>query len=122
MVTSQERLKILQMLEHGKISAEEAAKLLEAAAQHEESRAVAATTGRWLCIRVIDMGDKTVVNLRLPLKIAEWALRFVPGKYLELGGIGKQDLAQAIEQAASAGKVQLVDIHDGKQHVRIAIE
>ena len=121
MVTSQERLKILQMLEAGKISAEEAAKLLEATGQQEEGQPPALGRGHWLIIRVSE-GDKSVVNLRIPIKLAEWALRFVPRKYLEQGGMTKQDLEQVVAQALEAGKAQLIDVHDGKDHVQISIE
>lgn len=121
MVTPQERLKVLEMLEAGKISAEDAAKLLEAAAQHEGAQPPAVGRGHWLVIRVTE-GEKTTVNLRIPLRLAEWALRFVPGKYLEQGGMSKQNLVEVVNQAVGAGKAQLIDVHDGDDHVQISIE
>lgn len=60
MTTSEERLKILRMIDDGKINAEEGAKLLSALSESRQSKsksAVRSTTGgaRWLRVRVTDM-------------------------------------------------------------------
>jgi len=73
---SAERKKVLEMLASGKISADEAEKLLEKLAQPEESRPAGAEAGkeapapkgksRYLRIEVDDLSGKKV-NMRLPL-------------------------------------------------------
>ncbi len=120
MVTAQERLKVLEMLEAGKISSDEAAKLLIAVGE-EDAHPAAVGRGRWLTIRVKE-GEKTAVNVRIPLKLAEWALRLVPEKYLEKQGITGVEILELVRQVQGAGKTQLIDVHDGGEHIQIAIE
>jgi len=65
MTTSEERLKILKMIDDGKINAEEGAKLLSALSESRQSKskpAVRTTTGgaRWLRVqgKIIDVIDE----------------------------------------------------------------
>ena len=60
MVTSEERLKILKMIDEGKISAEEGAKLLAALGDsrktaRKQTGSLRAGGARWLRVRVTDM-------------------------------------------------------------------
>jgi polyhydroxyalkanoate synthesis regulator phasin len=62
MTTAEERLKILKMIQEGKITAEEGAKLLKAlsaSSQKPKRQPSARTTGaaRWLRVRVTDMSS-----------------------------------------------------------------
>ncbi len=36
--------------------------------------------------------------------------------------MSKQDLVELVSQTVGAGKAQLMDVHDGDQHVQISIE
>jgi hypothetical protein len=71
MATSEERMRILKMIEEKQITAEEGAKLLEAlrstggdAAQRE-----AVTKARWLRVRVTDRSSgKLKVNVNIPVE------------------------------------------------------
>ena len=80
MTTSEERLKILTMIQEGKISAEDGVKLLEALDDLEDRtsrdgsyEAASPPTGRvarWLRILVTDTDSgKTRVNIRLPISV-----------------------------------------------------
>ena len=119
MVTAQERLKILEMLEAGKISSDEAAKLLIAVGE-EDAHPAAVGRGRWLTIQVKE-GEKTAVNVRIPLKLAEWALRLVPSKYLEKEGIDPEALRELISEVERTGQQQLVDIQTEQDQVQVQI-
>ena len=72
MTTTEERLQILKMIENGRISAEEGARLLEALEKSmpKEGSDQGSTPRRWFRVRVTDMRTgkrKAVVNIPLGL-------------------------------------------------------
>ncbi len=130
MATSEERMKILQMIQEGKISAEEGSKLLGAlssSARRKASRPPG-ITGRargaqWLRVRVTDLGSgKSKVNVNLPLSLVEAGLN-IAGHFAE--DIDMDDIMGAIYEALEenlTGKIiDVVDREDG-EHVEIFID
>ncbi len=133
MVTSDERLKVLTMVQEGKITAEEAVQLLEAldVSTAEGKRKIPTPPtppeypgrpGRWLQMRVTDTDTgKIRVNVRLPLGVVKSGLkmgmRFVP----EAEGLDKEELLNAIEQGETGKIFDLYDEKDG-EHVEVYIE
>lgn len=123
MATSEERLKILQMLEEEKISAEEAAQLLKTLGKQERHRPKArGPEARWLRVRVTDLdSDKASVNVNLPLNMVNVGLkmgaRFLP----EFEGLDLQELSQALREGAVGKVIDVVDEKD-RQHVEVYIE
>jgi hypothetical protein len=130
---SEERARILRMVADGKLSAEEAAELLEALepAPRAESRttipiepspATAPMVGRTLVINIIEGGDSKV-NVRIPLGLARAAGRFIPRQaqeYLEDHGI---DLKQILsEHITGWTKGPLIEVQDEEDRVLIAVE
>jgi hypothetical protein len=133
MATTEERMKILQMIQEGKISAEEGAKLLSAlsSSAQKKQRPVRGTapsarrsgSARWLRVRVTDMASgKSRVNVNLPLSLVgagmNIATHFVEDLELD-------DLMGAIQEALDenmSGKI--IDVVDGEdgEHVEIFIE
>src|SRR5690625_4976291 len=88
MIMSDERLQILRMLEEGKVSAEEAAKLLEAVGESGAGPTPAVGRRRNRVLRVhVTEGERTKVNVNVPLDLARVALRFVPKSALKQHGI-----------------------------------
>ncbi|MYJ77391.1 MAG: DUF2089 domain-containing protein, partial [Caldilineaceae bacterium SB0670_bin_27] len=76
MATAEERMRVLKMIEEGKISAKEGARLLGALGKSDEqarrqrgtAEAGAEGGGRWLRLRVSDTrSGKTRVNLTIPI-------------------------------------------------------
>lgn len=142
---SAERRKVLEMLEAGKISAEEAERLLnrlspsddpESAAMGESSGAVdGAETGRqpkglrFLRV-VVDSPGRDSVNIRLPLGLVRTGLKLstlLPGKVshrLSERGIDLSNLGRLNDEALIAELADLqVDIADaGGEKVRIFCE
>ena len=132
---SDERLQVLKMLEEGKISAEEAAQLLEAlkaseaASSNGDSQVQAVrqtpTKARWLRIEVKERnGDR--VHIRLPLVVVKAALRV--GGHFSMGGFDSDELGPDVmaelEQALMEGETgMLIDVveEDG-DHVQIFLE
>ena len=122
MATSEERIKILQMIQDGKISAADGSKLLEALNRGASGRgpqAVAAgTEGRYVRIRVTDTNSgRNKVNVNLPLSLVDAGLgiasNFVPG-------VDNMDIQNAI-RTGLVGKVMDVTGDEG-EHVEVFIE
>ena len=130
MATNEERLRILKMVQEGKITAEEAAQLLqllEDAAGKTTSPGRAATAsagrqGRWLRVRVTDTDSgKTRVNVRLPLSMVSAGMKMGMRLSPEVEGLDPEMLNQFI----NSGQVgQVVDVFDeeGGEHVEVFIE
>jgi hypothetical protein len=125
MVTSDERLRILKMIQEGKITADEGAKLLSAL---REARPVPPrppvpanrTSPGWLRVRVTDMATgRTKVNVNLPLGLVDAgmniATQFVPN-------INLSQIAEAVKSGQLEGKI--VDVYDEEdgEHVEVFID
>ena len=123
MATSEERMKILKMIEERKISPEEGARLLAALAKAERKRAVAPPgEGRWLRVRVTDVDSgKTAVNVNLPVSLVNVGLRmgarFVP----EMEGVSMSELEESIRQGVTGKIIDIVDEEEG-QRVEVYVE
>lgn len=127
MATAEERMKILKMVEEGKISAEDGAKLLAALS---ESRKLAGTpapgpTGgeaRWFRVRVTDLATgKTKVNVNIPMGLVNVGIkmgaRFAPNFDSEQMAA----IAEALKSGALGKIVETTDEEDGER-VEIFVE
>jgi hypothetical protein len=125
MASSEERLKILQMIQEGKINADDGAKLLEAlnrgaGRQMPINRSVATEDdGRYLRVRVTDtFTGKAKVSVNLPISLVDAGLgiaaNFIPG-------VANVDLMGAIRSGMTGKVVDVIDEEDG-DHVEIFIE
>lgn len=130
MASSEERLKVLKMVQEGKITAEEATELLnmlEAAAGPRAPKAPVppvppSPAGRWLRVRVTDTDTgKTRVNVRLPLSMVSTGLkmgmRFAP----QVEGLSLDQLGEFINSGEIGQIVDVYDEEDG-EHVEVFIE
>ncbi|NMC54600.1 MAG: DUF2089 domain-containing protein [Chloroflexi bacterium] len=131
MTTSEERMKILNMIQEGKISAEEGMQLLNAldqvdrkAAKAEKADKVSGgpATARFFRVMVTDVDSgKTRVNVRLPISVvmagAKMGARFSP----EVEGLDIQQLMKMVESGATGKIVDVFDDQDG-EHVEVFIE
>lgn len=131
MATTEERMKILKMVEEGKISAEDGAKLLAALSGNGQSdQAARASTqtikgspgARWLRIRVSDAASgRSKVNVNLPIGLvnvgAKIAARFAP----EAESLEVNQIIEAIKAGAQGKIIDVTDDEDG-EHVEIFVE
>ena len=126
MATSEERLKILKMIEEGKISAEDGAKLLAALASSKSTSSTSSTIntseGRWFRVRVTDAATgKTKVNVNIPIGLVNVGLkvgaRFAPGLEAE----ELDAITQALNSGMTGKIIDVTDEEDG-EHVEIFIE
>src|SRR5262249_16808565 len=141
---SEERGRILRMVAAGEISPAEAEDLLSALEppRQSENRPPASSgnlvppappmapqammlqlaKGRSLVIHITE-GDETMVDVRIPLGLARAASKFIPRKakeYLEEYDMNVEQLLESL--VGAEGSDTLVEIQDGEDHVRIAVE
>ncbi|MCW5878436.1 MAG: hypothetical protein KIS80_06175 [Anaerolineales bacterium] len=122
MATSEERLKILQMIQDGKISPADGAKLLEALTRgsgRPSPGRVTADDGRYLRVRVTDLfSGRNKVTVNLPLSLVSAGLG-IASKYVP--GVQEEELMEAIRSGMTGKVIDVRDEEDG-DHVEIYIE
>ena len=135
MATSEERIKILKMVQDGKITADQAAELLKALenrnaptggvpgqAAGQAPGQAAGQRGRWFRVRITDTDTgKTRVNVRMPLSVVtagmKMGMRFSP----EVEGMDISQLAELIQSGEVGQIVDVFDEDDG-EHVEVFVE
>lgn len=131
MASSEERIKILKMIDEGKITAEEGARLLAALGESRKTppprkgfaaRSFTSSSGapaRWLRVRVTDMATgKAKASVNLPLGLVDFGLN-IASQYAP--GIAFDELVEAINAGAQGKIIDVYDEEDG-EHVEIIIE
>ena len=124
MATPDERMKILRMLEQGKLSADEASRLLRALAKGVSETRAATQDGesRWMRIRVTDLdGHRAAVNVNLPMRLVNIALRLGAQFIPEEEDIDLEELAEALKAGLTGKIVDVIDEEEGRQ-VEIYVE
>jgi len=111
-MTSPEKMKILEMLQEGKINTEEAATLLDAL-EEDTGPETASAPGKVLKIKVSDKQSGAVkVNMGLPLGFARFLKDLIPAPErdrIESQGV---DLDAVFANLDSGVKGKLVDVED----------
>lgn len=119
--THEERRKILQMVQEGKITADEAARLLDALRDQMENAQQRKRKPRWVRIRVTDMEAKRVrVNLTLPVGLVRAGLR-VGGNIAGMEGLNTGELEEMLNRGETGYILDMQDAGDGER-VEIFIE
>jgi len=120
----EERIQVLQMIETGKISAQEGARLLEALDATDGPEAPKMTGGRakWFRVRVTDkLTGKTKVNVNIPIGLVKVGMnmgaRFAP----EMEDVDMDEIMAAIKGGAQ-GKLIEVDDPEDNERVEIYVE
>ncbi len=117
----EERRKILNLVQEGKITADEAARLLDALRDQMENAQQRRRKPRWVRIRVTDLEGKRVrVNLTLPVGLVRAGLR-AGGSIAGMEGLNTGEL----EEMLNRGEVgHILDMQDtvGGERVEIFIE
>jgi len=117
--SSEERLAVLRLLQEGKITPQEAAKLLEALETPAATTAPAAPRASWLHIRITDLTTQKVrVNVTLPATMVRAGLKLGSRFGSELEGLDPELLATFLAQGEPG---VLIDIVDEKDRERIEV-
>lgn len=137
MVTADERMRILRMIQDGKITAEEGARLIEALETSDRgSRGghpyppeppvpptpFGKANGRWFRVRITDTDSgKTRVNVRLPISLVNAGLKMGAKFSPQVEGLDMSVLTEYINSGETGQIVDVFDDEDG-EHVEVFIE
>jgi hypothetical protein len=126
MATTEERMKILNMIREGKITAEEGAKLLSALGDTQKSARSPASKGtgepRWFRVRVTDLvNGNTKVSVNIPIGLMEWGMQIGAHFAPEVGDLDFEELKDMLQSGVEGKVVDVIDEEDG-EHVEIFIE
>lgn len=127
MAESEERMRILKMLEEHKITAEDAAKLLAAigegggtAANQRQGRGGQA--GKWLRIRVTDIATgRSKASVQIPLGLLDAGMKIGAHFAPEVEGVDMSNVLQAVHSGVTGKIIDVTDDKDG-EHVEIFVE
>ena len=135
---STDKLKILEMIQEGKISTAEGLELLQALDMGLKDTTTSNDQNRFLRVKVD--GDKTKVNVNIPLRLAKVASKFlgmgmnyIPAQArdemnkqgIDLSQIDFTELVNLIDQGLMDGKLVDVEVDDpqeGKMTVQVYVE
>ena len=129
MATVEERMKILKMVEDGKVSAEDGAKLLSAMDDNRKAPRPmpppmpgSTANGRWLRIRVTDTRTgRSKVNVNIPMGLVNVGLKMGAKFAPDMDGLDMQQITEAINSGMTGKIIDVMDDEDGEQ-VEIYVE
>ncbi len=126
MASVEERMKILKMIEEGKISAEEGAKLLSALSEARTAGGPAAPrgahAGRMLRIRVTDVASgRSKASVQIPLALVDAGMKIGAHFAPEVEGVDMSNVIEALRSGVTGKIIDVVDEEDG-EHVEIFVE
>lgn len=131
MAASEERMKILQLVEEGKITPDEGVRLLQALERAQAGQISARGLGnsppplngpRFLRVRVTDLiSGKTRVNIRLPVTVLNAGVKLGAKLSPEIG-TNEMDLIMTAIRSGTIGTVVDVIDDDDQQHVEVMLE
>jgi hypothetical protein len=123
MATTEERMKILKMIEEGKVSAEEGAKLLAALTSgNRPSGGIAASGAKWLRVRVTDVNTgRSKATVQIPLTLMDAGMKIGAHFAPEIDGVNMDQLMVALRSGMTGKIIDVTDDEDG-EHVEIFVE
>ncbi len=130
MATSNERLKILKLVQDGKISAEEGIELLDLVTEKNPGGKQATTStdtkprsnAQWFRVVVTDTDSgKTRVNVRLPVSLVNAGMKMGARFSPHVDGLDRNQLLDFLNSGTTGKVVDVIDDEDG-EHVEVYIE
>lgn len=128
MVSSEERMRILKMIQDGVITAEDGIRLLDSIEQsvkrEKDGQPVeeAGRAAKFFRVRVTDTNTgKARVNVRLPVSVLSAGMKMGARFSTEIQGLDPSDLMQFIREGTIGKIVDVFDEKDG-EHVEVFLE
>src|SRR5690242_3164371 len=127
MATAEERMKILKMIDEGKISAEEGARLLSALAEgrrgpNPSMPARMPGAARWLRVRVTDVASgRSKATVQIPIALLDAGMKIGAHFAPEVEGVDMSTVMEALRSGMTGKIVDVIDEEDG-EHVEIFVE
>ena len=119
---SEERIKILEMVEEGKIDASEAMELLSALERNQEE-IVPKKNAKWLKVRVNTMENESKVNVNIPLALVDVGLKLAKtyDPKLKESGLDKIDIEEIMEAVKNGAEGKIVEVEDEENQTRVKV-
>jgi hypothetical protein len=124
-------MKILKLIEEGKISAEEGAKLLSALSGPRRPPGpprppgvpgMSGTAARWLRIRVTDVRTgRSKAAVQIPLALVDAGMKIGAHFAPEVEGVDMSNVMEALRSGVTGKIIDVTDEEDG-EHVEIYVE
>ena len=125
MASVEERMKILKMIEEGKLSAEEGTKLLSALSERRgPPPRLPGMPGpaRWLRIRVTDTrSGRSKASVQIPLALVDAGLKIGAHFAPQVEGVDMTNVMEALRSGVTGKIIDVTDDEDG-EHVEIYVE
>ena len=131
MANIEERMKILKMIEEGKINADEGAKLLAALSETRKGVPMPprppmppgmGSSAHWLRIRVTDVKTgRSKASVQIPLALVDAGLKIGAHFAPEVEGVDMTNVMEALRMGVTGKIIDVVDDQDG-EHVEIYVE
>ncbi len=126
MTSSDERMRVLQMIQDGVITAQDGARLLDSLERTENKTEAmpetAARTAKYFRVRVTDtQSGKTRVNVRLPVSVVNAGVKMGARFSPQVEGLDMQELMRFIRSGTIGKIVDVYDDEDG-EHVEVFLE
>ena len=127
MANAEERMKILKMIEEGKVSAEDGAKLLAALSEGRRGSGGSGSNrpsgaGRWLRIRVTDVvTGRSKASVQIPIGLIDAGMKIGAHFAPEVEGVDMSYVMDALRSGMTGKIIDVTDDEDG-EHVEIYVD
>ncbi len=124
MATAEERMKILKMIEEGKLSPEEGAQLIAALARKAVPGipGLGASGAKWLRVRVTDTRTgRSKATVQIPLALMDAGMKIGAHFAPEIDGVRMDQVMEALRSGVTGKIIDVTDDEDG-EHVEIFVE
>ena len=126
MATVEERMKILKMIEEGKISASDGAELLRALDRDGISKPSEPLKGtspaKWFRVRITDVATgKNKVNVNIPMGLVNVGMKMGARFSPELEGMDFDEITELVKSGSHGKVMDVIDEEEGER-VEIFIE
>lgn len=123
MTSSDERLRVLKLIEEGKISASEAVSMLDAASnpanETGQRTAVANEPPRYIHVLVTDIDSgKARVNIRMPINLLNTGIKMGAHLPTEINALNTNQINDSIQRGITG---QVLDVMDDDEGERVQI-
>jgi hypothetical protein len=118
MTSTEERMRILRMIENGQLTAEEGARLL--GAMDDTARPPRPVQSQWVHVRVTDLrNNRQKVNVNIPVGLIGIGLKL--GARFALRNGESVNMEQVLESIRNGARGKLVDIEDLEEGERLEL-
>lgn len=121
---TEERMQVLEMVEEGKLSTEEALELLDALeVYYQEEDVPPKKDAKWLKVLVKTMDDKPKVNVKIPISFVNVGLKLAQKFDPKMKEAGLEDInfKEIVEAVKNGAEGKLVDVVDEEKQTRVKV-